>query len=112
MKRISIITLIIMIHSGYSALSMSAVDFNKEIEMVSQDQYKTHLVTMNQTGVTEAGVDFENKYRNPATSKSLTFFPLKLRPKPTPRPKTKVAARLIPSDSKVNLIQLYREQVL
>jgi hypothetical protein len=98
-----------MIHAGYS---LSAVDFNKEIEMVSQDQFKTHLVTMNQTGVTEAGVDFENRYRNPATSKALTFFPLKLRPKPSPRPRTKVAGRWLPANTKVNLIELYREQVL
>tara|TARA_B110001454_G_scaffold219189_1_gene251064 strand:- start:7682 stop:7960 length:279 start_codon:yes stop_codon:yes gene_type:complete len=92
------------------------VDFNKEIEMVSQDQFTTHLNTLEKTRVTEAAVDFENKYRKPTPSKTLTFFPLRLRMK-SPKPKTKVADSTKPTpgvtgEARTNLIQLYREQVL
>lgn len=117
MKRISTWALIIMIHSGVGSLAMSSDDFNKEIDMLTQDQYQEHLITMNQTGVTEAAVDFENTYRKPATTKSLTFFPLRLRSKAYPRPKVKFAnsdvpPKTLPPKPKVNLIELYREQVL
>lgn len=112
MKRISVWALIIMIHGGIGSLAMSSEDFNKEIDMVMKDQYKEHLVTMNQTGVTEAAVDFENSYRKPATTKKMAFFPLKLRPKPFPRPKTKVAETDLPPKPKMNLSELYRQQVL
>ncbi|MBL7556907.1 MAG: hypothetical protein JNM24_13875 [Bdellovibrionaceae bacterium] len=113
MKRISICLAIIMIHSGYSVFAASSVDFNKEIEMVMNDQFNTHVETMAKTRVTEAAVDFENTYRKPSPSKNLTFFPLKLRAKP--KPKTKVAESVAPVpgvETRANLIQLYREQVL
>jgi hypothetical protein len=112
MRRISLFALIIMIHSGHEVFSMSSVDFNKEIEMVSQDQYKEHLVTLNQTQVTEAAVDFENKFRSPSPTKSLAFFPMKLKPKPFMKPKTKVAELTQPPKPKLDLPQLYRQQVL
>lgn len=112
MKRISVLALIIMIHGGVVSLAMSSEDFNKEIDMIARDQYKEHLVTLNQTGVTEAAVDFENKYRKPESLRPLTFFPLKLRPKPYPRPKTKVAKSTAPPKPKLDLSELYREQVL
>lgn len=117
MRRISFIIAIIMIHSGYSVFASSTVDFNKEIEMVSQDQFNTHLDTLNKTRVTEAAVDFENKYRKASPSKTLTFFPLRLRAKPSPKPKTKVAESTKPTpgvtgDARTDLNQLYREQVL
>lgn len=113
MKRISIWIAIIMIHSGYSVLAASSVDFNKEIEMVMNDQFNTHMDTVAKTRVTEAAVDFENTYRKPSPSKNLTFFPLKLRSKP--KPKTKVAKATTPvpgTDTRANVIQLFREQVL
>lgn len=115
MRRISMMIVIIMIHSGLNALSASSVDFNTEIEMVMQDQFNTHMETVVRTRVTEAAVDFENTCRKPSPSKNLTFFPLKLRMKP--KPKTKVAEAVspvsrAPSNSRANLIQLYREQVL
>lgn len=112
MKWTSFFTLIIMIHSGYRAYSMTAMDFNKEIEMVSQDQYKEHLATINQTRVTEAAVSFENRFRKPSPTKALTFFPMKLKPKPLMKPKTKVAVAPPPPRPKVDLIQIYREQSL
>lgn len=113
MRRISTFVIIIMIHSSFEVFSMTAVDFNKEIEMVSQSQYKEHLVTMNQTRATEAAVDFENKYRAPSPTKSLTFFPMTIKPKPLTRPKTKVAVMANkPKPPRMDLIKLYREQTL
>jgi hypothetical protein len=108
---------IIMIHSGYSVFAASTVDFNKEIEMVSQDQFNTHMDTLDKMRVTEAAVDFESKYRKASPSKSLTFFPLRLRAKPSSKPKTKVAESTKPTagvtgEARTDLIQLYREQVL
>ena len=113
MRRISLWIAIIMIHSGYSVFAASTVDFNKEIEMVSQDQFNTHMDTLSKTRVTEAAVDFENRYRKASPSKNLVFFPLKLRSKP--KPKTKVAESATSAsgaEARANLIQLYREQVL
>ncbi|MBL7544241.1 MAG: hypothetical protein JNL11_10505 [Bdellovibrionaceae bacterium] len=112
MKWISLWVVIIMMHCGFSALAMSSEDFNKEIEMLTQDQYTQHVATINQVRATEAAVDFENKYRRPSPAKSLVFFPLKLRPKLFGKPKTKVAVTTPPANSKVNSIQLYREQML
>ncbi len=113
MKKVSILVAIIMIHSGYTVRAAASVDFSKEIEMVMQDQFNTHMETVTKTGVTEAAVDFENTYRKPSPSKNLTFFPLKLRAKP--KPKTKVAdvkTSAPGTDARANVIQLYREQVL
>lgn len=112
MRGISFLILIIMIHSSYQLLAVSAEDLTKEIEMVSRDQYKEHLITLNQTKMTEAAVNFENKYRDPAPSKALTFFPLKLKPKPSTKPKTKVATIQEPVPPKIDLNTLYREQTL
>ena len=123
MRRISLLAFIIMIHSGYGVFSMSSGDFNKEIEMVSQEQYKEHLVTLNQMGATEAAVNFENTYRRPSPGKSLTFFPMRLKPKPFMKPKTKVAINqspvpnspnppVQPKPTSMNAIDLYREQVM
>jgi len=113
MRRISLWIAIIMIHSGYGVYAESSVDFNKEIEMVMSEQFETHMETVTKTRVTEAAVDFENKYRKPSPSKNLVFFPLKLRSKP--KPKTKVAESATSAsgaEARANLIQLYREQVL
>lgn len=113
MKRISIWIAIIMIHSCYSVFAASSVDFNKEIEMVMNDQFTTHMETVVKTRVTEAAVDFENTYRKPAPSKNLTFFPLKLRAKPKPKTKVAESATPVPGvETRANLIQLYREQAL
>lgn len=116
MKRISALVVIIMIHSGYGVLAASAVDFHKEIEMVTQDQFDTHQKTLSKIQATEAAFDFENTYRKPAPTKALTFFPLRLRAKPATK-KTKVAASKTAtsnstSSSRAYMIQLYREQVL
>ncbi len=117
MRGISLWTLIIMIHSGLAVFAMAAVlDFNKEIELVSQDQYEEHLATVNKTRVTEAAVDFENKFRAPSRTKSVTFFPMKIKPKPFTRPKTKVAAGYKPkplqSTDARDVAKLYKEQIL
>lgn len=116
MKQVSILVAIIMIHSGFSVLAASTVnsnvDFNKEIDMVTQEQFVTHMETLSKTRVTEAAVDFENRYRKPTPSKSLTFFPLRLRSKAAPK-KTKVAESTMSTPNpRANLIQLYREQTL
>ena len=117
MRQILFWVVIIMIHSGLNVLASSTVDFNQEIEMVSQDQFTTHMDTLNKTRVTEAAVDFENKFRKASPSKSLTFFPLRIRAKPAPKPKTKVAETPKPAsgttaENRSDIIQLYREQVL
>lgn len=111
MRRISSLVLIVMIHSGYQGLAMSSEDFNNEIEKVLQSQYKEHLVTLNQTQLTEAAIDFENQFRN-SPQKTLTFFPMKLKPKPFLRPKTKVAKNQKTSTpSQTNEVLLYKEQM-
>ncbi len=114
MKRTSLFMIIIMIHSGVGVVAMTALDFNKEIEMVAQDQYKEHLVTLNQVHVTEGAVEFENRFRSPKPTRALTFFPIKIRPKPFMKPKTKVATQTPPPppQPKVDVVQLYRQQTL
>lgn len=104
--------LIIMIHISLSSWAETSVDFNKEIDMVVKEQYETHLTALKQTAVTEAAVDFENRYRKPTPNEGLAFFPLKVRPKPSPRPRTKVAKATSAVQKRVDLIEISRKQLM
>jgi hypothetical protein len=57
------------------------LDFNKEINQISQEQFDEHLKTVSQTKVTEAALDFENAYRKPQMDGKLTDLTIRIKPK-------------------------------
>jgi len=68
-----------------------SIDFNKEIEKVSQEQYSTNQETLKLVSASDHAKAFETEWRNPASTrlKSAYTLPFKLRIKK----KVKVAAR-------------------
>lgn len=65
---------------GY-CLAGQKLDFNREINQISQEQFEEHLKTVEQTKVTEMALDFENTYRKPQTGEKLTDLTIRIKPK-------------------------------
>ncbi len=57
------------------------LDFNKEINQISSEQFAEHLKILEQTKVTEAAVEFENAYRKPSFSEKLNGVTIRIMPK-------------------------------
>ena len=73
--------LIFLVCFGIQALASQNLDFNKEINQISQEQFDEHSKTVSQTKVTEAALDFEQTYRKPQMDGKLTDLTIRIKPK-------------------------------
>lgn len=70
-----------LVSFGIQVFASQNLDFNKEINQVSQEQFADHLKTVSQTKVAEAALDFERTYRKPQMDGKLTDLTIKIKPK-------------------------------